>query len=301
MSDRDPFGNPQPAWQPPVPPEPVAHGAAAPAAPASVPEPARPDPVPERRSLAGKLAAPLVALVAFAGKLKVVLFALLKLKFLGSAASMLVSIAAYASIWGWKFAVGFVALLFVHEMGHVLALRREGLESSAPMFIPFMGAVVWAKSLGEDAAAEARVALAGPILGSLGAAACLGLWAATGNDLYRALAFTGFFLNLFNLLPVSPLDGGRAAAAISPWIWLLGIFGICVLVFTHPNPILILIAAVAIWQTAVRFGQFREGGEAAQRYYALATSTRVATTAVYFALVIGLALAMHYTHLERTL
>ena len=83
---------------------------------------------------------------------------------------MLVSIAAYALIWGWKFAVGFVLLLLVHEMGHVIQLRREGIKASAPMFIPFLGAVVAMKEMPKDAAAEARVGLAGPVLGSLGGA-----------------------------------------------------------------------------------------------------------------------------------
>ena len=107
-------------------------------------------------------------------------------------------------------------------MGHVLQLRREGIEASAPMFIPFLGAVIWAKSLGDNAAAEARVGLAGPILGSLGAAALIPVADATGNDLFTALAFTGFFLNLFNLLPVRaarrrPRDGGAVA-----WMWFVG-------------------------------------------------------------------------------
>ena len=88
---------------------------------------------------------------------------------------MLVSIAAYSFLWGWKFAAGFVLLLLVHEMGHVIQLRREGIEASAPMFIPFLGAAVMAKSLGEDATAEARVGLAGPILGTLGCLALLPL------------------------------------------------------------------------------------------------------------------------------
>ena len=87
---------------------------------------------------------------------------------------MLVSIAAYALIWGWSFAVGFVALLFVHEIGHVIQLRREGIQASAPMFIPFLGAVVTAKSMGDDAAAEARVGLAGPVLGTIGTLVPLG-------------------------------------------------------------------------------------------------------------------------------
>src|ERR671936_2823900 len=132
---------------------------------------------------------------------------------------MLVSVAAYSWIWGWTFAAGFVLLLLVHELGHVIQLRREGVEASAPLFVPFLGAVVGAKSLGDNALAEARVGLAGPVLGSLGAAACIPLANATGSDFWRALAFTGFFLNLFNLLPVVPLDGGRAMAAMAPWMW----------------------------------------------------------------------------------
>src|ERR671932_316148 len=99
---------------------------------------------------------------------------------------MLVSVGAYSLIWGWKFAVGFVALLFVHEMGHVIQLRREGIKASAPVFIPFMGADFWSKSLGDNALAEARVGLAGPILGSLGAAACIPLALATGSDFWKA-------------------------------------------------------------------------------------------------------------------
>ncbi len=132
---------------------------------------------------------------------------------------MLVSIAAYSLIWGWAFAAGFVVLLLVHEMGHVIQLRREGIEASAPMFIPFMGAFVAAKSIGDDAGAEARVGLAGPVLGSLACLVPVAIWQATGNEFWQALAFVGFFLNLFNLLPVLPLDGGRAMAALSPWVW----------------------------------------------------------------------------------
>ena len=140
---------------------------------------------------------------------------LANVKLLATAGTMAVSVAAYATIWGVPFASGFVMLLLVHEMGHVIALRREGIKASAPMFIPFLGAVISARSLGDNALAEARVGLAGPILGSIGAAACLLIWHATGNDFWRALAYTGLLLNLFNLLPVVPLDGGRAMAAMT--------------------------------------------------------------------------------------
>ena len=168
-------------------------------------------------------------------------FLLLKgAKIFTTAGSMLVSIVAYSILWGWKFAVGFVLLLLVHEMGHVIQLRREGIPASAPMFIPFLGAVVMAKSLGNDATAEARVGLAGPILGTLGALALipLGLNATDPywHDFWFALVFTGLFLNLFNLLPVVPLDGGRAMAALSPKMWFVGLLGLVVPDVHVPEP-----------------------------------------------------------------
>src|SRR6188768_244868 len=170
----------------------------------------------------GSALAALGVLIANLGaKAKLLLVALPKLKLFTTSASMLVSIAAYQLIFGWLFSIGFVLLLLLHELGHVFQLRREGVKASAPMFIPFLGAVISAKSMGRDAAAEARVGLAGPVLGSLGAAAVAALAVATGSDMLRALAFTGFLLNLFNLLPVVPLDGGRAMAALSPWAWIV--------------------------------------------------------------------------------
>ncbi|MGZ5319947.1 MAG: site-2 protease family protein, partial [Solirubrobacterales bacterium] len=135
-----------------------------------------------------------LVLVKLGAKLKVVLLALPKLKLFTTSASMLVSIVAYQLIFGWAFAVGFVLLLLLHELGHVIQLRREGVEASAPMFIPFLGAVISAKSLGKDAAAEARVGLAGPILGTIATLVPLGLWLATGDEFWQALAYIGFFL-----------------------------------------------------------------------------------------------------------
>jgi Zn-dependent protease len=255
-----------------------------------------------RRSWLARLLAPLIALGALAGKLKGLLLLLPKAKFLVTSGSMLVSIAAYATIWGWKFAVGFVLLLLVHEYGHVIQLRREGVkDASAPVFIPFLGALIWSKSLGGNAAAEARVGLAGPILGSIGAAACVVLYLLTGNHLFQALAFTGFFLNLFNLLPFGFLDGARAAAAMSPWVWLLGVFGMVVLVLTFPNPIIILIGIVGAFETYRRFKALRSGGEEVRKYYEIPRRQRIAISATYLALVLVLVVAMDLTHLQRTL
>jgi Zn-dependent protease len=213
---------------------------------------------------------------------------------------MFVSVAAYAWIWGLPFAAGFVALLFVHEMGHVIALRREGIKASAPMFIPFLGAVISARSLGENALAEARVGLAGPILGSLGSAACILVWHATGNDIWRALAFTGFFLNLFNLLPVVPLDGGRAMAAMAPWMWFLGFAALIPLLFVFHNPIMLIILVFAGIETHRRWKARKRGGEQAQSYYRVKPLDRALVAAVYLSLIALLVVGMDATHLPRT-
>jgi Zn-dependent protease len=246
------------------------------------------------RELVRKLLAPILAVGFLVLKYGAVL---LKLKVFTTAASMLVSIAAYAWIWGLPFAVGFVALIFVHELGHVLELRRQGVPASAPLFIPFLGAVIGMKQLPDDAWKEARVALAGPILGSVGAAAFLVAADVSGSDLLMALAFVGFFLNLFNLIPIVPLDGGRAVGALHPAIWLLGLLMMVAIAVVSPNPILLIIVivgALELWR------RWRERGEAAE-YYRLEVWQRVAVAVVYIGLIGILALAVSATHVEREL
>src|ERR1700676_4876612 len=208
-----------------------------------------------RRRLGGALAA-IVALGAkFWAVIKGAVLFLPKLKVLTTAGTALVSVAAYTLFFSWPFALGFVVLLFVHEMGHVIQLRREGLKATAPMFIPFLGAVVAAKSLGENALAEARVGLAGPVLGTAGAAVCLLIGEAGNSDFFRALAYVGFFLNLFNLLPVVPLDGGRAMAAMAPWMWFVGLGALVALLLIVPNFILLLIVFFGAMETWRRWKQ----------------------------------------------
>ncbi|HWE15218.1 MAG TPA: site-2 protease family protein [Solirubrobacteraceae bacterium] len=255
-----------------------------------------------RQSFFKRRIAPLgAAIIAFLAKIKAILLLLPKIKLLVTAASMAVSVAAYASIWGFSFAAGFVILLLVHEMGHVIALRREGIKATAPMFIPFMGAVISARSFGGNALAEARVGLAGPILGSIGSAVCLVIWQVTGHDYWRALAYTGLFLNLFNLLPVVPLDGGRAMAAMTPWMWFAGLGGIIVLAFVFPNPIILIIAVFAAYETYRRWQRRRAGGVEQQSYYRVSPRDRLLVGAVYLALVALLVIGMDATHLPRTL
>jgi len=200
---------------------------------------------------------------------------------------------------GWAFAVGFVVLLLLHEMGHVIQLRREGVQASAPMFIPFLGAVIAAKSMGRDAAAEARVGLAGPILGSVATLIPLGVWLLTGEELWRALAYIGFLLNLFNLLPVLPLDGGRAMAALSPWVWGVGFAGLLALTFFFPNPILLLVilfGGIESW----RRWKARKSPEA-RAYHDIPARTRLLVAATYLGLAALLALGVSETYFERDL
>ena len=253
---------------------------------------------PERKTLRNRVGGALAALAVLLGKFKSVLLLLPKLKILSTSGTMLVSVAAYALIWGWRFAAGFVALLFIHEMGHVIQLRREGIKASAPLFIPFMGAFVGMKQLPDNAAAEARVGLAGPVLGSLGCLIPLGLYELSGNELWTALAFTGFFLNLFNLLPVLPLDGGRAMAALSPWMWFVGFALLIAATFAFPNPIMILILLLGGIETLRRWRERKT--PAAQAYHRVTRGQRLAVAAVYLGLAIALAVGMDATHITRT-
>jgi Zn-dependent protease len=244
-----------------------------------------------------RLGAALAAVVAFAAKAKSLLILIPKLKLLTTFGSAVVSIGAYALIWGLPFAAGFVALLFLHELGHVIQLRREGVKASAPMFIPFLGAVISAKSMGRDAAAEARVGLAGPILGSLASLVPLVLWLATGSDFWRALAYIGFFLNLFNLLPVLPLDGGRAMAALTPWMWLVGFAALIALAFYFPNPILLLVIVFGGLESWRRW-KLRDTAEG-RAYHAIRPRTRALVAATYVGLAALLAIGVAETYLSR--
>ena len=265
--------------------------------PSYSPEPSEGRP-PWKRVL-GVLGAAGLLIVKFAAKLKGLLLLLPKLKILTTSASMLVSIAAYTLIWTWKFALGFVLLLLIHELGHVIQLRREGVKASAPMFIPFVGAFISAEKFGKDAAAEARVGLAGPILGTIGCLIPLGIYALTGEELFRALAYIGFFLNLINLLPVLPLDGGRAMSALTPWMWFVGYALLIALTVLFPNPIMILILLLGGFETYRRFKQ-RKTPEA-QAYHRIRPRTRALVAVVYLGLAALLAVGVDATFIERDL
>jgi Zn-dependent protease len=270
--------------------------------PASPPQEPPPGPIfEERRSLRQKIGAGIAAVAAaiakFFAAIKGFLLFLPKIKVLATSGSMLVSVGAYSLIWGWWFAVGFVILLLVHEMGHVIQLRREGIKASAPLFIPFMGAFVGMKQMPDNAVAEARVGLAGPLLGSVGAAVCLLIYGITHRDYWRALAFVGFFLNLINLLPVLPLDGGRAMAAMHPAMWFIGFAGLIALLFIAPSPILILIVLFGAMETMRRWKTRHDAAQ--QSYYRVPPAVRFAVGLVYIGLIAALGYGMHVSHLVR--
>ena len=250
-----------------------------------------------RKRIGSALAAVGALIAKFWAAVKGAVLLLPKLKLLTTSGTALVSVAAYSLFWGWTFALGFVVLLFVHEMGHVIQLRREGIKASAPMFIPFLGALISAKSLGENALAEARVGLAGPILGSVGAGLCLLIGETSNSDLFRALAYIGFFLNLFNLLPVVPLDGGRAMAAMAPWMWFVGFGALIAMVLIFPNPILLIIVFFGGIETWRRWQARKTRSLEQAAYYRVSPRNRVLVGLVYLGLIALLVLGMHEAHL----
>lgn len=216
------------------------------------------------------------------GTIGLVLFFIFgKLKYLGlllqvgkfkTFISMLVSIWAYALFWGWSFAAGFVVLIFIHEMGHVLALRMMGIPATAPMFIPFVGAHIVMKKMPKNAYVEAVGAYGGPLLGTLGAIGCVGIGMATGNLFWYALASSGFLLNLFNLLPISPLDGGRIIGVISPKLWLLGLLGAVGLFYLTWSPIIALILILGSFQI---YSSFKKPAAERAQYYSVPLGKRI--------------------------
>jgi Zn-dependent protease len=269
--------------------------------PPAVPEPPTAEELDKerQRSRLKQLGALLIPLAFLASKAKVLFLALIKVKAVTTLGTMFVSIAAYAWAFGWPFAVGFVLLLLVHEMGHVIQLRREGVEASAPIFIPFLGAVIAAKSLGKDAVAEARVGLAGPVLGTIGTLIPLAVWLATGSDLWRSLAYVGFFLNLINLLPVLPLDGGRAMAVLGPKVWIAGILIAVAATVVFLGPIMLLI--VAVLGGPELYHRFKNrNSEESRAFHSVPTRTKLAVGAVYLGLAALLVVGVVETYVPRT-
>jgi len=216
-------------------------------------------------------------------------------KIAGSTLSMLVSLGVYAMIYGWRYAAGFIALLFLHEMGHYAVARQSGLNVGLPAFVPFVGAWIELKDQPMNVETEAKVAFAGPFIGSLGAFTIYFLARAYDSNLLLALAYAGFILNLFNLLPLSPLDGGRITAILSPRVWLLGVPCLLALIFYWPSPMLLVIALLAIPQLIKAWNYDPKAPENIA-YYSVAAETRIEYAVLYLGLAILLALMSYDVH-----
>ena len=216
-------------------------------------------------------------------------------KLLTTGGTMLISVVVYAFIFGWGYAVGFVFLMFVHEMGHYVAARYRGLDVGAPTFIPFLGAWIAMKEMPRDAEVEAFVGLGGPLIGTAGALACYFLARYIDSPLLLAVSYSGFFLNLFNLIPISPFDGGRITAVLSPRIWLLGVPVLILLFIYRPSPMLLLIALMAspnVWKAI----KYRADSEEGQTYYRVSTRSKWEYGFYYIALTAFLAIMTHEVH-----
>jgi Zn-dependent protease len=210
-----------------------------------------------------------------------------------SGATMLLSVALYARTWGWRYATGLIVLIFIHEMGHVLAARQRGLPVSAPSFIPFLGAFVTVRGL-RDVETQAYVAIGGPLLGSLGAFACYGAGAWSGDFLLLAIAHTGFVLNLFNLLPVPPLDGGQIIGVLGPRFRIAGLPVLAILLLIREGPIASPIALLAMTQI-LRASHSTAMAPPGRACYAIPNRKKFEYAALYLGLAATLAIMAYAT------
>lgn len=277
---------------------PILPPAVVPATPAAPAPPAKPTFWQRLTKKLGPFGVVLVVIAKFFAKLKFILFPILKfgLPVLKTGGTMILSVWVYAMNWGWPFAAGFVLLIFVHECGHLIVARQFGLKVGAPVFIPFMGAFIALKDAPRNAWVEACVGIGGPLLGSLGAAVCAGVYQLTGQPIFRALAYTGFFLNLFNLAPIGFLDGGRIATALSPWLWIAGLAIMVAMLFaqSHLNFMLLLILVMSLPRV---WSLFRAKTDEEKRYFEVTSEQRSTMALLYFGLVALLAMGMHWTNI----
>src|SRR5437868_10041245 len=214
-----------------------------------------------------------VVIAKFFAKLK--FFILPALKFLPlllkSGGTMLLMIWVYTMMWGWKFAVGFVVLLLIHECGHLVVAKKFGLKVGAPVFIPFMGAFIALKEAPRNAWMEACVGIGGPMLGSIAAFACNSIGELTDIPIFFALAWFGYFLNLFNLTPVGLLVGRRIVTELSRWLWLTGFAVLLWFGWKYPNFVVWLMVIASLPRI---YSLFRKRTEEEQRYFEVTPSQR---------------------------
>ena len=231
-----------------------------------------------------------LTLLALWAKFKGLLILLLNFKWIAiagklllSGGSLIASIWLWSTVYGWPFATGFVLLIFVHEMGHVFAMYWRGIKASVPIFIPFFGAFVAMREMPPNARVEAEVAIAGPLLGTAGAAICYIVGAQGGGKIWFAVASATFFVNLFNMVPVIPLDGGRIVGTLSPKVWIAGIAVIAALsiIWYSPGLIFIIVIIALSWR---RILSAFHPSLATDPYYQVPAAERLVIALAYFGL-----------------
>ena len=247
MSQNDPWA-PGQVSPPPPPQYPVTSDI-----PPDSPQHYSPAPSSGGRGLLGGLGA---ALLAAWGVIKYGLLFAFKIPAFGTIVSLVVSFGGYALFYGPWFAVALLTMIFVHEMGHVVEIRRQGMKATAPIFIPFMGAAIFQRSHPTDALKQAQIGIAGPIAGTIGATAAFALYGSTHSPILLLAALIGFYINLFNLIPVWQLDGAWILAPVSKWFQAAGYLIIAVGgLFFHflLSPLVIIIAVLGIPSLIQRF------------------------------------------------
>jgi Zn-dependent protease len=198
--------------------------------------------------------------------------------------SFVVTIAAYSTQYPLALVFGFVVITLIHEIGHAIVIRAKGLRAGYMVFIPFIGGAVSLKDQARSVYDDAMIGLAGPAAGTAASLICLQIYKWTTDPLWLYIAFLGFGLNLINLVPIGMLDGGRISAAISKWMWVLGGGVIAYKVIQQPNPLIILIAVLAVFQVYASLN--REKSD--PHYYEITGAQRAAIAVLYFALVVFL-------------
>ena len=246
-------------------------------------------PAPTGRPNRGILGGLLAAIIAVVSKGGAILALALKIPAMGTLLSLVLSFGGYALFWGWQFAAALVVMILIHEMGHVIEIQRQGMKATAPIFIPFMGAAIFQRSHPTDALKQAKIGIAGPLLGTVGATAAFALYGATKWDLMLLMAMLGFYINLFNLIPISMLDGGWILAPVSKWFMVAG-YGLLAVgaLFAHLflNPLVIIIAILGIPMLIERFRNANN-----PYYTSVPVSARWAMGGAWLALVVYLGVA----------
>jgi Zn-dependent protease len=222
-----------------------------------------------------------------------ILATLLKFGWLGFSA--LFSVAVYSLIFGWPFAIGLVVMLFIHEMGHAIVMKLKGIPIGGMIFIPLLGAAVIMRQLPRNARDEAEVGIAGPIAGALAAMVSLALAHIYPGTVWAPLAYFGFFINLFNLIPIVPFDGGRVLAAIDRRIWILGFIGLLAFqIWSWINGTFSIWLLFFVFMAATQLWSRRRAANTpeARAYYDVPVGERIVLGLAYFGLAAVLVLGM---------